>query len=157
MYKTAIAAALFLTTASVASGQGSSDKPLAAPGQPATISDNLRPKFVAQAPDDMVASKMIGANVVDGSKSSIGQVADFVMDAKGGIKAWVVGVGGFLGMGTKYVAIDPSTLKLERVNGKDLQATIDTTKDQLRAAPEYIYLGQEKPKGADQTNTSQKP
>ncbi|MCZ3030365.1 PRC-barrel domain-containing protein, partial [Acinetobacter baumannii] len=67
------------------------------PGQPATMADNLRPTFVAQTPDDMVASKLIGANVTNAANDTIGQIADFVLDQKGSVKAWIIGVGGFLG------------------------------------------------------------
>ena len=127
------------------------------PGQPATMADNLRPTFVAQAPDDMVASKLIGSNVVNGANETIGQIADFVLDPKGAVKAWIVGVGGFLGIGSKYVAVDPSVVKLTRTDDKTIQARIDTTKDQLRAAPEYIYLGKEPPKGAAPASPAGEP
>ena len=118
----------------------------AVPGQPATFTDNLRPTFVAQSPDDMVSSKLVGQSIVNGAEETIGQIADVVIGFDGKVKAWVVGVGGFLGIGTKYVAVDPSALHLQRVDGKALRAMINTDKDQLRAAPEYIYLGKEKPK-----------
>ncbi|MFC6744960.1 hypothetical protein ACFQFG_08605 [Methylobacterium persicinum] len=64
---------------------------------------------------------------------------------------------GLLGIGAKYVAIDPSALKVTRGDGDTLKATIDTTKDQLRAAPEYIYLGKEKPKDAQATSPARQP
>jgi hypothetical protein len=69
------------------------------------------------------------------------------------VKSWVVGVGGFLGLGTKYVAVDPSAMKLVRVDDATLKATIDTNKDQLRAAPEYVYLGKAKPNTDTKPNT----
>ena len=116
------------------------------PGQPATFTNDLRPTFVAQSPDDMVSSKLVGQNIVNGADETIGQIADVVIGFDGKVKAWVVGVGGFLGIGTKYVAVDPSALHLQRVDGKALRAVINTDRDQLRAAPEYIYLGKEKPK-----------
>ncbi|GJD97903.1 PRC-barrel domain-containing protein [Methylobacterium iners] len=116
-----------------------------APAAPATLSNDLRPTFVAQTPADRVASKLIGLTIQNGSNDTIGEIADVVLDESSTVKAWVVGVGGFLGIGTKYVAIDPSALKLARVNDTSLKATIETTKDQLRAAPEYIYLGKSKP------------
>ena len=47
------------------------------------------------------------------------------------------------------MAVDPSALKLTRVDDKTMKATIDTNKDQLRAAPEYVYLGQAKPNSGD--------
>src|SRR5204863_178726 len=65
------------------------------PGAPATMADNLRPTFVAQTPDDMVASKLIGSSVVNGANETIGQIADFVLDQKGAVKTWIIGVGGF--------------------------------------------------------------
>ena len=116
------------------------------PGQPATFTDNLRPTFVAQSPDDMVSSKLVGQSIINGANETIGEIADVVIGFDGKVKAWVVGVGGFLGIGTKYVAVDPSALHLQRIDGKSLRASINTDKDQLRAAPEYIYLGKEKPK-----------
>jgi len=125
--------------------------------KPATLSDDLRPKFVAQTPADMVASKLVGLNIVNGAGDTIGQVADLVLDEKQQIKAWIVGVGGFLGIGAKYVAIDPSALKVGRGDNDTLKAVIDTTKDQLRAAPEYIYLGKEKPKDAQATTPATTP
>jgi sporulation protein YlmC with PRC-barrel domain len=127
------------------------------PAKPATLSDDLRPKFVAQTPQDMVASKLVGLSIVNGAGDTIGQVADLVLDEKQQIKAWIVGVGGFLGLGTKYVAIDPSALKVARGDNDSLKAVIDTTKDQLRAAPEYIYLGKEKPKDAQATAPARQP
>lgn len=149
-----LASALLLAGLATASAQTNGASPDAGaapapvPAQPATMADNLRPTFVAQTPDDRVASKLIGTSVVNGANETIGQIADIVLDQKSTVKAWVIGVGGFLGIGSKYVAVDPSVLTLNRTDDKTIQARIDTTKDQLRAAPEYIYLGKEPPKGA---------
>jgi len=158
-----LASALLLAGLATASAQTDGAKPdsgsaaTPVPGAPATMADNLRPTFVAQTPDDMVASKLIGSSVVNGANETIGQIADFVLDQKGAVKAWIIGVGGFLGIGSKYVAVDPSVLKLDRTDGKTLQARIDTTKDQLRAAPEYVYLGKEPPKGAAPASPAGEP
>ncbi|MET0366835.1 MAG: PRC-barrel domain-containing protein [Methylobacterium sp.] len=125
--------------------------------KPATLSDDLRPKFVAQAPSDMVSSKLVGLSVTNSANETIGQIADLVLDEKQQVKAWIVGVGGFLGIGAKYVAIDPTAIKVGRGDNDSLKATIDTTKDQLRAAPEYIYLGKEKPKDAQAAEPARQP
>ena len=111
------------------------------PSAPATLANDLRPTFVAQNPSDMVTSKLVGLTIQNNANETIGEIADVVLDDKNTVKSWVVGVGGFLGLGTKYVAIDPSALKITRVDNASLKAVIDTNKDQLRAAPEYIYLG----------------
>ncbi|MCJ2036759.1 PRC-barrel domain-containing protein [Methylobacterium sp. J-068] len=123
---------------------------------PATLANDLRPTFVVQNKSDMVTSKLVGLTIQNGANETIGEIADVVLDEKNTVKAWVVGVGGFLGIGTKYVAIDPSALKLARVDDATLKATIDTTKDQLRAAPEYVYLGKTSANAA-KTNADAKP
>ncbi|WP_264049673.1 PRC-barrel domain-containing protein [Methylobacterium flocculans] len=129
-----------------------------APAQaaPATLANDLRPTFVVQNKSDMVTSKLVGLTIQNGANETIGEIADVVLDEKNTVKSWVVGVGGFLGIGTKYVAIDPSALKLARVDDTTLKATIDTNKDQLRAAPEYVYLGKAK-SNADAKPADTKP
>lgn len=127
------------------------DAPAPAPSAPvqaapATLANDLRPTFVVQNKSDMVTSKLVGLTIQNAANETIGEIADVVIGFDGKVKAWVVGVGGFLGIGTKYVAVDPSALHLQRIDGKALRAVINTDKDQLRAAPEYVYLGKEKPK-----------
>lgn len=141
---------LLAASATFALGQTEATDPSAPkPAAPATLANDLRPTFVAQTPADMVASKLIGLTIQNGAGETIGEIADVVLDEKSTVKSWVVGVGGFLGIGTKYVAIDPSALKLTRADEKTMKASIDTTKDQLRAAPEYVYLGAAKTREAD--------
>lgn len=123
---------------------------------PATLANDLRPTFVTQTASDMVTSTIVGLTIQNGANETIGEIADVVLDEKSTVKSWVVGVGGFLGIGTKYVAIDPSALKLVRVNDTTLKATIETNKDQLRAAPEYVYLGKAKKDGAETKNSEVK-
>lgn len=118
-------------------------EPAPVAAQPATLNDDLRAKFVAQTPDDVVASKLIGLSIRNGDNATIGTVADVVFDSRRAVKSYVVSVGGFLGLNVKYVAVAPETLKLSRNDGGTLDAVIETDKDQLRAAPEYVYLGSE--------------
>ena len=56
---------------------------------------------------------------------------------------YIVSVGGFLGMGTHYVAVDPDAVKVtfDTIN-KVWRATMNASKDQLKAAPEFKYEGQ---------------
>jgi sporulation protein YlmC with PRC-barrel domain len=124
---------------------------------PATLANDLRPTFVVQNKSDMVTSKLVGLTIQNAANETIGEIADVVLDEKNTVKSWVVGVGGFLGIGTKYVAIDPSAMKLVRVDDATLKATIDTNKDQLRAAPEYVYLGKAKPNADAKANSDTKP
>jgi len=63
------------------------------------------------APDQVMASKLIGTRVMGANNESIGDVNDVIMDSKGQAVAAVVGVGGFLGIGEKDVAVPFSALE----------------------------------------------
>ncbi|GJE02132.1 PRC-barrel domain-containing protein [Methylobacterium isbiliense] len=128
--------------------------PAPVPAAPATLDNSLRPTFVAQQPDEMVTSKLIGLSIQNGANETIGTVADLVLDPQFSVKSYVVGVGGFLGIGTKYVSIAREAVTITRVDDKTVKAVIQTDRDQLRAAPEYIYLGQPQP---DRTGSTAKP
>lgn len=137
-------AAAFLLVAGASAGlaqDASGLKPV--PGAPATLNNDLRPTFVAQEPTDLMASKIVGQSIVNGANETIGSVADIVLGPDLAVKSYVVGVGGFLGLGTKYVSVAKEALQVTRVDDKTLKAVINTDKDQLRAAPEYVYLNQQ--------------
>jgi hypothetical protein len=57
------------------------------------------------------ASKVVGVNVYNDQNQKIGSINDLLMDKNGSIKAAVIGVGGFLGMGEHLVAVSFDKLK----------------------------------------------
>jgi sporulation protein YlmC with PRC-barrel domain len=57
------------------------------------------------------ASKIVGLNVYNDNNESLGSINDLLMDKGGNIKAVVVGVGGFLGVGEHLVAIPYDKIK----------------------------------------------
>jgi hypothetical protein len=70
----------------------------------------------AESPDatykgDWRTSKVVGLNVYNDQNQSIGSINDLLTDKTGNIKAVVLSVGGFLGMGSRYVAIPFEKLK----------------------------------------------
>ncbi|RVU20621.1 PRC-barrel domain-containing protein [Methylobacterium oryzihabitans] len=133
------AAILLVASSGIAAAQPADAQPAA----PATLDNSLRPTFVAQEPSDIVASKLIGLTIQNKGNETIGSVTDVVFGPDLTVKSYVVGVGGFLGIGTKYVSVARNALTVTRVDDRTLKATIDTDKDQLRAAPEYVYLSQQ--------------
>ena len=82
------------------------------------------------------ASALLDENVVNAANESIGDVNDVMLDKNGKVAAIIVGVGGFLGMGEKDVALSFDQLKFTN-NGNDLVVTSDATKETLQAAPAY--------------------
>jgi hypothetical protein len=98
------------------------------------------PKTTADAaksmPADMQASKLIGAKVYNASNESIGDISDLLLDTSGTIDRVIVGVGGFLGIGERKVALKISDLDI-RKNGNSYRASVAMTKAQLEAQPQW--------------------
>jgi hypothetical protein len=86
-----------------------------------------------------LSSKLVGLDIYNSANQDIGTIKDIVFDGSR-VKAYIVGVGGFLGMGDHYVAVRPSAITVTfDGNARKLHATMDTNADQLKAAPEYKY------------------
>ena len=62
--------------------------------------------FIAQAPDTLVrASKLVGLDVIGLDEHAVGDIREVLLTREGRVEAVVIGVGGFLGMGEKSVAV----------------------------------------------------
>lgn len=93
--------------------------------------------YVTVAPADIMSSKLVGQDVYNNQGEKLGNVADLAIDNGKTITGVVLSVGGFLGMGERYVLIDPSSLVLSDKNG--LHGVVDATKDSLKSAPAFTY------------------
>ena len=95
-----------------------------------------------QSASEWRSSKLIGTKVISTNNQSIGEIEDVLIDNSGMIKGVVIGVGGFLGMGEKNVAIPFTALNLSRkVGSNDVgRITVDYTKEQLTQAPTFKYF-----------------
>jgi hypothetical protein len=79
---------------------------------------------------------VLGIEVRTNTEHSVGRIVDLLANRGGQVEAAVIEFGGFLGMGTRKIAIEWSALRLE-TSGKQTVAILDMARDQLRAAPEY--------------------
>jgi sporulation protein YlmC with PRC-barrel domain len=86
--------------------------------------------------NEISASALLNENVVNANNETIGDVNDVLLGKDGKVASVIVGVGGFLGMGEKNVALSFDQLKFTN-NGNDLVVTSDATKESLQAAPAY--------------------
>ena len=72
-------------------------------------------KFInAQATDQWLSSNFIGVDVVGPDNEKIGDVTDILFEKNGNVVGYVVGVGGFLGIGAKNVALAPTSFQVVR-------------------------------------------
>src|SRR5262249_37827796 len=72
-------------------------------------------------------SKLIGLNVYNDQNEKIGSIKDLMVDKSGKIESAVIGVGGFLGMGERDVAVKFSELKWSTEPAKSANASSNTT------------------------------
>lgn len=84
----------------------------------------------------MQASNLIGADIKTTNDESVGAVNDLIIDEKGQVVAIVASVGGFLGMGEKYIAIGWDDVTRSG-NADDNELQINATREGLMSAPEF--------------------
>lgn len=101
----------------------------------------------------LLASDIYKADVYDNSKNKIGEVTDLIVNSNGNITMAVVGVGGFLGVGKKDVAVPFKELKISSRNGKE-RLVLDRTKDDLRSAAAYEPAGRSAATSASSLSTA---
>ena len=96
-------------------------------------------KFSTVSKDEMFSSKLKGLNVYNQKDESVGEITDLAIKGNQ-VDALILSVGGFLGMGEHYVAVSPGSVNVKRDAKNDKWvATMNTTKEALKAAPEFKY------------------
>jgi sporulation protein YlmC with PRC-barrel domain len=113
-------------------------------------------KFIqAQGTDQWVFSKFKGTDVLGPDNAHIGNVNDMLFEKNGKILGLIVGVGGFLGIGEKNVAIDMSAFQVVPADTgttgagggamsssndpTNVKLKVSWTKEQLKSAPDFQY------------------
>jgi hypothetical protein len=98
-------------------------------------------KFVnSQRSDQFLASKFKGTDVVGNDNEKIGDISDILFDKSGKIEAYVLGVGGFLGIGAKDVALAPSAFQVvpgDKSKNESDKLKLSMTKDELKQAATF--------------------
>jgi hypothetical protein len=108
----------------------------------ATTNGMAAGQFVSIASDDELSSKLVGLNVYNDKNQDIGEIKDIALKQNGRAEAYILSVGGFLGIGDHYVAVNPSAVKVTyNDSDKKWHASMNATNDQLKAAPEFKYSG----------------
>jgi sporulation protein YlmC with PRC-barrel domain len=97
---------------------------------------------VMASPNAVDAAKLIGRNIVNTNGDTVGEIDSVVIDQSGKVRYVIVGVGGFLGIGKKDVALAWDELTISE-NGEKVTTT--ATKDQLAALPEHKFPETVKP------------
>jgi hypothetical protein len=96
----------------------------AAKGTPATVLD------------DQQVVAILGKSVRSKNDEDMGRIVDVIVNRAGQVRAAVIDFGGFLGVGSRKVAVDWSALHFSPT-GKPDRITLELTRNQVRVAPEY--------------------
>ena len=118
-------------------------------GDPAQI-------FVAQPNGtDLYGSDFIGMRIhamQDGAREDIGEISDVLISRSGDVKAVLIDVGGFVGIGEKTVAIDMDDLSFDRAEGEDMVLVVESNREALMNAPEFTHEAPETWRHSDMFN-----
>ena len=87
----------------------------------------------SQLHGDWRTSKVVGLNVYNDNNENVGSINELVMDKSGNIKAAVLSVGGFLGMGARYVAVPFDKIKF---SNEPVSYAATSTKPNADAKPQ---------------------
>jgi hypothetical protein len=86
-------------------------------------------------PHDALA--ILGKNVHGSTGEDMGRLVDVIVDTDGRPRAAIIDFGGFLGVGSRKVAVDWSVLKFVPGDQKGNVITVALTRDQVKGAPEF--------------------
>ena len=109
----------------------------------AVVAAVTTPAFAAETmsslpPDSWTVTNYYKQNVYDKAQNTVGKIDDVLIDKSGKITALMVGVGGFLGVGEKDVALPFTAVHSEKKDNK-WWLTVDETKDALKNAAGFKY------------------
>lgn len=92
----------------------------------------------SQTSDQFLASRFRGTDVIGPNDEKIGDVSDVLFDKNGQILAYVIGVGGFLGVGAKEVALAPASFQVIKGKpGEFDKLKLSMSKDELQQAQNF--------------------
>src|SRR4051794_3907422 len=83
------------------------------------------------------AHGVLGREVRSAANENMGRIVDVIVDRSGGVRAAVIDFGGFLGVGSRKIVVDWNALHFGRIADKTDNITLELTKEQVKAAPEY--------------------
>jgi hypothetical protein len=110
--------------------------------QPQSPSPAALPKETVPPPSVTIigareAHGVLGRDVRSPTDENMGRIVDVIVDRAGTVRAAVIDFGGFLGVGSRKIVVDWNALHFGRVANKGDSITLELTKEQVTAAPEY--------------------
>ena len=110
--------------------------------QPPASAVPVTPKDAAPPPSVTIigasdAHGVLGRDVRSAADEDMGHIVDVIVDLTGRVRAAVIDFGGFLGVGSRRIVVDWNALRFGKITNKKDSITLELTKAQVAAAPEY--------------------
>jgi hypothetical protein len=121
------AAAFAQDTQSPAQSEPHADQPATPPTVPPAVT----------ILNDHEVEGILGREVVSTADENMGRIVDVLVDRAGQVRAAIIDFGGFLGVGSRKIAVDWSALHFPPPGKPDAKITLELTRDQVKAAPEF--------------------
>ena len=80
---------------------------------------------------------VLGRDVRSAADEDMGRIVDVLVDRAGQVRAAIIDFGGFLGVGSRRIAVDWGALHFPQPGKPGGRIALDLTRDQVKAAPEY--------------------
>ena len=90
-----------------------------------------------EAGNVIMASNLIGSTVYSSANENVGSVNDVIFSKDGKIQAIIIGVGGFLGLGEKDVAVPLDRIQFSRDENNNMKYTVSASRQELEQAPAF--------------------
>jgi hypothetical protein len=103
---------------------------------PAVPTDTATPPSVTVI-DAVDAHGILGRDVRSAADEDMGRLVDVIVDRGGSVRGAVIDFGGFLGVGSRKIVVDWNALQFWNVANPRKSITLELTRDQVKAAPEY--------------------
>ncbi len=115
------------TTASPPPAKQQDDSGTATPGGPPAV----------QVLNSHEVEGILGRQVRSTANEDMGRIVDVMVDHNGQVRAAIIDFGGFLGVGSRKIAVDWNALHFPAPGDKNRRIALELTRDQVKAAPEY--------------------
>ena len=90
----------------------------------------------AETLDPQTVETVLGREIRSVADENMGRIVDVIVDRSGQVRAAVIDFGGFLGVGSRKIAVDWNILRFGSEE-KPARIVVELTQSQLKAAPEY--------------------
>jgi hypothetical protein len=133
------AAALLALTVSVTAAFAEEG---AAPAETTPPADSAPPAGKPVTPEVTILNKhevegVLGREVRSSTDENMGRIVDVLVDRSGEVRAAIIDFGGFLGLGSRKIAVDWNALHFPAPGKPGSRIALELTRDQVKAAPEY--------------------